>query len=60
MDREKIKKKNEKEFKNIATKELFYKQIDNFFKYHENNTKLYKVGEEVQLSTTNLIHVSRI
>lgn len=60
MDREKIKKIIEKKFKNIATKELFYKQIDNFFKYHENNTKLYKVGEEVQLSTTNLIHGSRI
>lgn len=34
MDREKIKKIIEKDFKNIATKELFYKQIDNFFKYH--------------------------
>lgn len=60
MDRKSVIRIVEERFNSIATKKLFFKQIDNYFEYNEINTKRYQEGEEVLLTTDSLIHGSRI
>ena len=60
MDKIVLKKIIEEKFKNSATKELFLKQVDNYFDYNEKNKKIYQEGEEVLLTENSLIHGSRI
>ena len=60
MDKIVLKKIIEEKFKNSATKELFLKQVDNYFDYNEKNKKTYQEGEEVLLTENSLIHGSRI
>lgn len=60
MNKETLKKIIEEKFKNSATKELFIKQVDNYFKYNDNNINRYQEGENVVLTKNSLIHGSRI
>ena len=60
LDKIVLKKIIEEKFKNSATKELFLKQVDNYFEYNEKNKKTYQEGEEVLLTENSLIHGSRI
>ena len=60
MNKETLKKIIEEKFKNSATKELFIKQVDNYFKYNDNNINRYQEGENVLLTKNSLIHGSRI
>lgn len=60
MNKEVLKKIIEGKFQNSATKELFFKQVDNYFEYNEKNCNIYKKGENVLLTTNSLIHGSRI
>ena len=60
MNKEVLKKIIEEKFQNSATKELFFKQVDNYFEYNEKNTNFYQKGENVLLTTNSLIHGSRI
>ena len=60
MNKEVLNKIIEEKFQNSATKELFFKQVDNYFEYNEKNTNFYQKGENVLLTTNSLIHGSRI
>lgn len=60
MNKETLKKIIEEKFKNSVTKELFIKQVDNYFKYNDNNINRYQEGENVLLTKNSLIHGSRI
>ena len=60
MDKVTLKKIVEERLNNTETKELFLKQINNYFNYSEKNIRRYKEGDEVLLTRDSLIHGSRI